>query len=171
MKKSIFSLSSLFHVFLFFSIFLFFGCKIFSSGDDQNKNPNPPEITPPETNPPETIKPFARLEDPIQEPAEDYVIDFSKISFWDTDTGSGIPCGSYDSDSKLLRINTQWKAGVFYLNHFDVSNYRYICLEYEPVKKEGEENHLQVKSHYSFPSLLQSFYYQFQRRHSKPPQH
>lgn len=140
MKKSIFSLSSLFHVFLFFSIFLFFGCKIFSSGDDQNKNPNSPEITPPETNPPETIKPFARLEDPIQEPAADYVIDFSKISFWDTDTGSGIPCGSYDSDSKLLRINTQWKAGVFYLNHFDASNYRYICLEYEPVKKEGEEN-------------------------------
>ncbi|MCR5764927.1 MAG: hypothetical protein K6G09_03000, partial [Treponema sp.] len=134
MKKSTFSLSSLFHVFLFFSIFLFFGCKIFSSGDDQNKNPNPPEITPPET-----IKAFALPEDPIQEPAEDFVIDFSKISFWDTDTGSGIPCGSYDSDSKILRINTQWKAGVFYLNqndlkYFDASNYRYICLEYEPVK-------------------------------------
>ena len=86
------------------------------------------------------IKPFAMPEDKVSKILEDYNFDFSDIKFWDTETGSHIPCGNYDPSSNILNLNVKWKAAVFYFNDFDASNYRYIRFDYEPNPSAPEKN-------------------------------
>lgn len=64
------------------------------------------------------------------EPAEDFFIDYSKMTFWDTSSTDSTPCGSFDSDTNKCHLNVQWKAGQIWLGGFDASNYRYIKIEY-----------------------------------------
>ena len=92
------------------------------------------------------IKPFATPETPIENKVEDFAINLSKLIFWETDNGSGVKCGTYNPETKILELNTQWKAGAVYAWNFagaatfDASDYRYIRIDYEPVDNGGPTN-------------------------------
>lgn len=62
-------------------------------------------------------------------PAEDYDLDLAKISV--NDEG-----GSYDKETHVLSMVTQWKTAQIWLGNFDASNYRYVRIEYEVASPE-----------------------------------
>lgn len=93
-------------------------------------------------------KPFELAEDEILFEQEDFSIDLSDaslFSFWDTEPDSGIPCGEYDPETKILNIDTRWKAAVLRAwqfakkSVFDASNYRYLKIEYENACENPEK--------------------------------
>ena len=88
----------------------------------------------------ETYIPF------LPKPENCFEIDLSKLIFWETSSGSGVKCGSYNPETKIIELNTQFKAGVVYAwnfagaKTFDASDYRYIRIDYEPVDNGGPTN-------------------------------
>ena len=82
----------------------------------------------------------------LPEPENCFEINLSKLIFWETESGSGVKCGSYNSETQIIELNTQWKAGVVYAWNFagaatfDASDYRYIRIDYEPVDQGGPTN-------------------------------
>lgn len=71
----------------------------------------------------------SKKEDPVV-PVEDFFVDCSKITFWETSSTDSTPCGSFDATTKKCRLNVQWKAGQIWLEDFDASAYGYLKIEY-----------------------------------------
>ena len=127
-------------VFLLLLAFLFCGCSLFLKSESENKASDKTESSTIGTNSELAVKPFAQAQDEVSKTLEDYEIDFSKIKFWKKSSDSNENCGNYDSETKILQLNTKWKAGVFSLNNFDASDYRYIKIEYEAFEDGGKTN-------------------------------
>ncbi|MBO4319119.1 MAG: glycoside hydrolase family 5 protein [Treponema sp.] len=86
----------------------------------------------------ENIKAFLRPEDPISFAADDVFLDLSKISVWEDSEGN--PHGTYNADTQVLNLTTQWKAAAINCSQFDASNYRYVRIDYESIDDGGETN-------------------------------
>ena len=125
-------------IFLIIIAFVFCGCNLFLKPDSESGAGNKTSV--PGDNSELKIKPFALSENEISQPLEDYDIDLSKIKFWKKSSDSTDDCGTFDSETKILKLNTKWTAGVIYLNNFDASDYRYIRIDYEPCDDGGQTN-------------------------------
>ena len=125
-------------IFCFSTSLIFLSCN-FSSSSKKKEKKEPDSKT-------ESLKPFAVPQDSVAVHRDDLEIDFSTITFWETSSGSGKKCGTYDPQTGILEFNTQWKAGVLnpgkltQTKTFDASDYNYICFEYEPTEVGGPTN-------------------------------
>ena len=106
-------------IFLIIIAFVFSGCNLFLKPDSESGAENKTSV--PGDNSELKIKPFALSENEISHPLEDYDIDLSKIKFWKKSSDSKEDCGTFDSETKILKLNTKWKAGVINLNNSDIS--------------------------------------------------
>lgn len=94
---------------LFAAVFFFTGCvfvvpgKTDTKGDDDKKTEDENQPT---------------------SPVEDYVLDLSQISVWDS-------AGGFDATTGVLTINEQYKAGQIWLGDYDGSAYKYFEVCYE----------------------------------------
>ena len=73
----------------------------------------------------------------ILEPTDDYYLDLTKLKVSGAD---GTTSDSYDNETFILNLATQWKCAQIWLTSFDASLYRYLRIEYEPVAPETNQS-------------------------------
>lgn len=83
-------------------------------------------------------KAFVQPEDPVTSVVDDVFLELSNIKVWKDSNGN--PYGTYNTDTHVLNLTTQWKAAAIKCDKFDASNYRYVRIDYEPVDEGGATN-------------------------------